>query len=126
MTYQLPKRPDATTEPTQLAARLFRFATEVVDFLKGLPMIEVKTVRTDGGNYPLPVLTDSRKPFGVLRLRTYVVDDPSRTISDASVAWQPSDVPEQPGILITELGGIPGPAPGEEIETVLLILGERD
>lgn len=126
MTLVLPKRPDGqpVMDVADLAGRLFRFAVQVVDFMRNMPTIEVRTMRTDG-TLPITVLTDTRKPIGVVRLRSYLADDPSSAIVESGISWNPSEDTNEPGVVVTELEGVAA-GPGDEVECVLLVLGERD
>lgn len=111
----------------KLAEALYRFGDHVLEYLRHLPTVEFKTITTVG-HYPIAVETITARPLGVLRLRTYETDRPSVLTASTAIGWYPSDDPLQPGIIVTELGGIPSsPANAYPEQTVvLLVLGERE
>lgn len=123
MTFRLPRQQNvnAVAMLSQLTERFVSFASDCNEFLKHVPTIELKRIRSDG-TFPIYVDTITRKPTVVVRGRTHEADDTSVVLPETGIGWYPSDDPGQPGIVVTELDGITGPT---EYELVLLVLGER-
>jgi Mg/Co/Ni transporter MgtE len=128
MTLNLPRQQDASRLSDQgtHAEKFARFADDVIDFLRLMPTMEIRTIRTDGGDYPLYVLTETRRPLGVIVLRSFLTADPAQYVSYREIDWSPSNDVNAPGIVVYETGAAPGPSPGDEVDIVVLILGERD
>lgn len=96
---KLPKLPPTDSGP------LYAYAVDVQTVLQTLPETEYKTIQTNGR---LPVLVSTRvsNVLEVRRCQTYHTKDPSRGVDDTALAWRKSNDPRQPGILITEIGGL--------------------
>lgn len=127
MTLHLPRKLD--TAPVKglsdLALRLFTFCNDVYEFLRSIPALEVRTFSTHG-HYPIFVETGVTIPTHVLRTRSYETKT-GMPIAGTGIAWRLSEDPRQPGIMVTELDGVPAAVGtlGEETTVTLLILGER-
>lgn len=107
MTFQLPRLPDnaPAKDLGALSLRLRQFGSDCVEFLRGLPSIEYKTITTVGG-FPIYVKTTAPVVLEVRRARSYETKNTANVVADTSIGWRPSDDPRQPGVLITELGGL--------------------
>ncbi len=126
MTLKLPRIsvPSPLKDVSELAGRFSSFASDVYEFLRLLPTVELKTVTTVG-NFPIYVETQTAKAIAVVRVQSFETLNPASEatyVSDTSIAWRLSDDPDQPGIVITSLGGVLGP---NELTTTVLVFGER-
>jgi hypothetical protein len=126
MTLQLPRLlvPEPLDDVAELAERFYRFTSDVYDFLRLLPTVEFKMFTTVG-NFPIYVETQTTRAISVKRVQTYETLNAGSTaayLADTSISWRLSDDPDQPGIIVTGLGGVVGPA---ELTITLEIMGER-
>lgn len=111
---KLPKLPPTDAGP------LYLYAADVQTFLQGLPETEYKTI-TSIGNFPIFVSTRvGSNIVEVRRCQTYQTRDSSQGVDDTSITWRKSPDPRQPGVLITELGGL---MVGVDYTIVLAICG---
>lgn len=102
-----PRLPPATGADSigALQRYLYEFSVRLVGFFKTLPDTEHKRVATTGV-FPVFVSTRIANPVEVRRCQTYKTADSASTISDVSIAWQRSSDPNQPGVMITDMGGL--------------------
>ena len=110
---KLPRLPPTDAGP------LYVYAADVQTFLATLPETEYKTI-TSTGVFPLFVSTRVSNVLEVRRCQTYQSKDSSQGVDDTSIAWRKSPDPRQPGLLVTELGGL---LAGVEYTIVLAICG---
>lgn len=97
---RLPRLPQALT-----FQELTRFAGDLLLLLQTYPAIEYKTVLSNG-DFPAIVSTKIANVLEVRRAQSYVTSNPSEVVDDVSICWRKSSDPRQPGIVITELGGL--------------------
>ncbi len=96
---KLPKLPPTDSGP------LYAYASDVQTFLNVIPETEYKTI-TSVGNFPLLVSTRISNVVEVRRCQTFESNDSAQGLDDTSISWRRSPDPRQPGVLITELGGL--------------------
>lgn len=126
MTFKVPTL-DVTParDLADLSQRFFEFVSHVLEFLRLMPSLELKTFTTVG-DFPIYVQTITPRALGVLRVQTTKTADPTGIAvasADTAISWRLSDDTQQPGIVVTSLGGVTGP---DELTITLLVLGERD
>lgn len=86
---------------------LRQFAQDVISAFREIPTCEYKTLAVGGEfRYPLFVSTKIANVLEVRRVQSYATKDPSQIIDDTSISWRKSSDPNQPGVLISELGGL--------------------
>ncbi len=127
MTWQLPKLPlpAALKDAQALAVALYQLASDVYEFMRLQPTVEFKTFTTVG-DFPIYVQTQTPRARSVKRVQTYLTDDPASEaayLADSALSWRLSDDPDQPGIIVTGVGGVVGP---DELTITLEILGDRE
>lgn len=104
-----------------LADRVFRWAREVQLYQSAQPTVEIRTFRTDDA-FPQTVLCDTERVVGVARIGTVQATD-GTIVANNTVGWRPSSDVEQPGVVITEAGGLTA---ATEYDITIAILGERE
>jgi len=125
MTFPRMPDPGGATALAALAERFYRFASEVLNYMRLQPALEIKTF-SSVGHYPIYVETRVAPVAGVICCRAYHELQGEQTIAGAGVAWRASEDTEQPGIVIDSIEGVSesvGTA-GENVTVTIIIFGE--
>lgn len=105
----------------ELQRYLYEYAIRMAAFFKLQPPCEHKAISSTGV-FPVFVSTVIDNPVEVRRCQTYETRNTAAGVSDVSIAWLKSTDPNQPGIVISAMGGLTA---GTQYTVVLAIEGER-
>lgn len=122
----LPRKPDLANvnDLKALAMKTFMAFSDVIEFLRLLPVIKVKVWQ--GALEDLPITLDLRlpnvAPTAVLIGKMYALDDPTEVLTPKSVHWWASDDSASPGVVVADIDSV---ASNRQYAVHFVVLGER-
>lgn len=105
-----------------LANSVYRFAEDVFDALRSLPVFERYSLTVRADDFPITLLTELSEVDHVVCSRAVELNDESRWIPPGGVAWRMSESRESPGITIESIDGLPT---GTDFSVRMMIVGRR-
>lgn len=121
----LPRKPDLAnvTDLKALASKAFVAFSDLIEFLRALPVVELK--RWEGTINDLPITLRLRSgvaPAAVLVGQAHKVSDPTSAVSARSVHWYLSGDQDAAGAVVTDIDSLAGQT---HYAVTFVVLGER-
>lgn len=119
---KLPRKLEAAfADAASLAIATFNFASDVLEFLRALPTLELQQFNAIGGGFPVTFETETSNPVGVVAIEIYETNAPGVRAA-STLAWSKSESASESGITISAMSGLTN---GTEYTIRALVIGER-
>lgn len=125
MTFPLPRKPDIANvaDVKALALKAFVAFSDLIEYLRALPLVEVKVWSGTVKDLPVPLrLTRIGRPLGIMIGKAFETAKPQEAISVPSLHWYPSENADEPGAVVSDLDSLPDDV---HYTVHFVVIGER-